>query len=148
MNGDQRSILAEALDTSMERGREYGPPDENFEATARLWDAYLTGVGRPLGGVDYALMMVLAKIARIQTGGPDREHFLDIAGYARAAAEVAGYERLNYDHDEEWAADEAATMTDEEVLVHFRGTEDGRTRDLLAEEVADRFERAMEEDDD
>jgi len=84
-NGD--SILLDAYETGRRRGKQYGPPDENFEQAAVLMGAYL---GLDLNGLDYAMLMIQAKMARLQTGGVDREHLLDIAGYARAAAEYAG----------------------------------------------------------
>ena len=81
------SILLDAYETGRRRGKQYGPPDENFEQAAVLMGAYL---GLDLNGLDYAMLMIQAKMARLQTGGVDREHLLDIAGYARAAAEYAG----------------------------------------------------------
>ena len=39
---------------------------------------------------DVAIMMILLKIARIQTGTFKPDNYIDIAGYAACAAEVAG----------------------------------------------------------
>lgn len=81
------SVLLDAYTTGQERGRQYGPPDENFDAAARLKSGYL---GADMDGFDYAIEMILTKIARLQTGGRDRDTLVDIAGYARGAAVYEG----------------------------------------------------------
>ena len=81
------SVLLDAYRTAQKRGRQYGPPGENFEAAAALIGSYL---GADMDGFDYAVAMVLAKAARLQTGGRDRDTLLDIAGYARGAAAYEG----------------------------------------------------------
>lgn len=84
---DGGSILLDAYQVGRRRGEQYGPPGENFEVASGLFDAYL---GTDTDPSDFAIAMVLAKVARIRTGGMDREHLVDIAGYARAAAVVEG----------------------------------------------------------
>jgi hypothetical protein len=86
---DGDSVLLEAYNTGRERGQQYGPPTENFTAAAELFGSYFGADAVPS---DYAVAMMLAKISRIKTGGMDREHLVDIAGYARAAAIAEGYD--------------------------------------------------------
>jgi len=68
-----------------ERGRSYGPPEENHGRTARLWNAYLLGRQNALGvsRVDVCFMNILQKIARCQSeAGPTKDSLEDIKGYA------------------------------------------------------------------
>lgn len=87
LNG--RSVLLDAYETARERAEEYGPPDENFEVAGDLQEAYL---GVDADGFDYCMLMVLAKVARLRTGERRRDSLVDIAGYARGAAE---YENID-----------------------------------------------------
>jgi hypothetical protein len=88
------SILQEAEAAAIERGKSYGPPDQNMRAIARLWTAYLQTHAEQNGGevdlspVDVAMMMTDVKKARHQTGSGSRDNFVDMAGYARVASEV------------------------------------------------------------
>ena len=59
---------------------------ENHENIARLWSAYLDTLVAPS---DVALMMALAKIARTKTGELNPDDFIDMAGYAGIAGELA-----------------------------------------------------------
>lgn len=53
---------------------------------ARLWTAYL---GVQITPVEVATMMVLLKIARTRTGAPNIDCWVDAAGYAALAGEIA-----------------------------------------------------------
>ena len=55
---------------------------------AVLWSAFL---GMPITARDVALMMVLLKIARTKTGTFNPDDYVDAAGYAALAADVAGH---------------------------------------------------------
>ena len=72
-----------------EREGQYGSPENNFQVIADLWNAYLTDEVY-LSSVDVAMMMSLLKIARIRTGTHKEDSFLDLAGYAACAYEIAG----------------------------------------------------------
>lgn len=83
----------EVLDTAIktvceERQDSYGKPEDNFAIIAGLWSGYLGDV--MLEAEDVAIMMILLKIARIRTGKFKPDNYIDIAGYAACAAEVAG----------------------------------------------------------
>lgn len=70
-----------------ERERQYGKPEDNFAIIAKLWSAYKGDSFTPL---DVAMMMSLLKIARIKTGVGTVDSFVDLAGYAACAGEIAG----------------------------------------------------------
>ena len=67
--------------------QDYGSPENSFRQVAELWNAYLGG--KIVQPVDVPLMLVLLKIAQIQTGGGTDDNYVDIAGYAACAGEVA-----------------------------------------------------------
>lgn len=69
-----------------ERETDYGAPEDNFAAIARLWSAY---DGRDYSPVDVAAMMALLKIARIHSGRATADSFVDLAGYAACGGEIA-----------------------------------------------------------
>lgn len=89
------SILETAVEvTSGERRRDYDNPKPNHERIARIWNAYLqsraASADAPLSALDVAHMMILLKIARtVYT--PTRDSYVDIAGYANCAADIAGF---------------------------------------------------------
>jgi len=69
-----------------QREQDYGSPEDNFSLIASLWSAY---TGRPLTAIDVAMMMSLLKIARIKTGSSNMDSYVDLAGYAACAGEIA-----------------------------------------------------------
>lgn len=80
-----------------EREQDYGTPEDNFTTIGLLWGVYLRAAHPelqytlPINGIeakDVAVMMSLLKVARIATGSsPDS--FVDLAGYAACAGEIA-----------------------------------------------------------
>jgi hypothetical protein len=77
-----------------DRAQQHGDKGTNFNATAKLWNAYLEirkgGAAAPITGTDFALMMVLAKMSRVHTGSVfNMDNFVDMAGYSACAGEVA-----------------------------------------------------------
>jgi len=89
------TILEEAAEhVEGRRQQDYGPPAENFYRVAQLWTAYLAGRGlidldRTDGimPTDYAWMMALVKIARLEHGY-HHDSVVDLAGYAACAAQI------------------------------------------------------------
>jgi hypothetical protein len=68
-----------------ERETDYGSPEDSFTIIADLWSAYM---GHSYTAKDVAMMMALLKVARIKAGNtPDS--FIDLAGYAACAGEIA-----------------------------------------------------------
>lgn len=86
--------IAEQVATivGVDRAGQHGSKKENFDKIATLWNAYL-GIRRhpadPLTALDHAHMMVLLKVARTQSGSTNPDDWMDMAGYAVCAGEVA-----------------------------------------------------------
>ena len=68
-----------------EREQDYGTPEDSFSLIGKLWTAY-TGVS--FTPKDVAMMMALLKVARIKAGNK-ADSFVDLAGYAALAGEIA-----------------------------------------------------------
>lgn len=84
---------AEVLDTAKkcvcgQREQDYGNPEDNFQLIADLWGAYM-GYNGLFTPKDVAIMMALLKVARIRTGTGTDDCFVDLAGYAACAGEIA-----------------------------------------------------------
>lgn len=70
-----------------DREQNYGTPEDNFTRIADLWTAY-SGYG--FDAHDVALMLALLKIARAASGVNHPDNYVDLAGYAACAGEIAG----------------------------------------------------------
>jgi hypothetical protein len=99
----QESILEEALKaTSGPRRRDYDAASPNHKRIADAWEWYIRArkdPGAPLSALDAAHMMILLKLARA-CYTPTRDTYIDIAGYARCAAEISGFELNNGEQQE------------------------------------------------
>tara|TARA_R110000751_G_scaffold91490_1_gene179547 strand:- start:65 stop:337 length:273 start_codon:yes stop_codon:yes gene_type:complete len=83
------TVLDEAAATIIDRGETHGDVGENQLLTSILWSAYLAaGPGPNLQPHDVAVLNILQKISRLRCGRPDRDHFVDIAGYAEIAVRL------------------------------------------------------------
>ena len=71
-----------------DRQDQYGKPEDSFGAIADLWTAYL-GTGKEIDPVDVANMMILLKIGRAKENPKHQDNWVDIAGYAACAGEIA-----------------------------------------------------------
>ena len=65
---------------------EYGKPEDSFGKIAKFWTAYN---GHEYTTHDVAMMMALLKVARIRTGHGGEDSYIDLAGYAACAGEMA-----------------------------------------------------------
>jgi hypothetical protein len=74
------------------RADDYGPPDESFARIADGWNWWLRARGRDadLDAEDVAAMLALLKLARAAQTPAHADSWVDLAGYAACAAEVAG----------------------------------------------------------
>lgn len=90
-----QSVLDEAKRiTGGDRRQDYGHPADDFAHTARMWNGILAGKlrqGAEITAMDVPLCMIAIKLAR-QSHRHKRDNLVDIAGYARTAAMVAGDE--------------------------------------------------------
>jgi hypothetical protein len=68
-----------------DRNKDYSDPTENFDQIAGLWTRYL---GVPINPHNVAVLMILAKVARISTSPDKADNWIDIAGYAACGAET------------------------------------------------------------
>ena len=78
-------VLEEAIKCVSDREQQYSTPEDNFGMIAELWSVWL---GYAVDARDVAMMMALLKVARINTGNSE-DSFVDLAGYAACAAELA-----------------------------------------------------------
>ncbi len=84
---DRERILQQAIQCIChDRQNAYGEPEDSFECIAALWEAYM-GIG--FSAKDVAIMMALLKVARIATGKHKADNYIDLAGYAACAGELA-----------------------------------------------------------
>jgi hypothetical protein len=85
-----------------EREAQHGGKADNFRRIGALWSTYLSIRRSPssdLDPADVGHMMVLMKIARTQSGAVNPDDYIDAAGYAACAGEIA----LQAAVDEDWA---------------------------------------------
>ena len=90
---------AKNIVTGARRGA-YGTPEDNFDRTARFWQAYLLNSNRTLVGLDgkpaeitaadVSPMMRLMKEARLCESPDHYDSFVDLVGYTLTGAEVNG----------------------------------------------------------
>lgn len=73
-----------------DRNEQYGEPEDNFKAIADFWNVYLKHA-KPdeLSARDVANMMTLFKIARMSTGTPKEDNYVDAIGYLACGCEIA-----------------------------------------------------------
>lgn len=88
---NRAEVLQTASDyVTKDREGQYGKPEDNFRYIAEFWNIYLGDrVDTKLDAEDVAMMMCLLKIARIATGEPKADNYIDLAGYSACAGEIA-----------------------------------------------------------
>ena len=73
-----------------DRAKTHGDKKANHQNIADLWSAYLSGqLSAPISAKQAALMMALLKIARTKSGSENPDDYVDLAGYAACAGEIA-----------------------------------------------------------
>jgi hypothetical protein len=74
-----------------DRAATHGDKVTNHENIARLWNAYLgnEGIECVLNAKNVAVMMILLKVARTSAGAHNMDDYIDAAGYAGCAGEIA-----------------------------------------------------------
>jgi hypothetical protein len=100
----------------VDRENTYGSPENNFSLIGALWDNYLFAKDmahirkgdhghRRITGEDVAVMMTLLKVARIATGEVKADNYIDLAGYAVCAGELATIDIPESEEETEYEAD-------------------------------------------
>ena len=70
-----------------DRNLQYGEPEDNFNAIAKLWSAFLD---TPISAPQVATMMCLFKIARLKGSCYEsKDSWVDLIGYAACGGEIA-----------------------------------------------------------
>lgn len=86
-------IAARAADlVGGNREKQHGAKSDNFTRIATMWDAYMRirrEPAAPIDALDVGHFMVLMKLARTQSGSLNVDDYIDAAGYAACAGEVA-----------------------------------------------------------
>lgn len=75
-----------------QRDRQHGQKRDNFTRIAAVWNAWLAirrDPAAPLDAHDVGMMMAFMKGARTQSGAVNTDDYIDMAGYAACAGEVA-----------------------------------------------------------
>jgi hypothetical protein len=92
---EQESILEEARRiVKGDRQNQYGPPDQDFQRTAKMWSA-LKGV--EFSAQDVAMFMICLKLSR-QTHQNKRDNWVDVAGYAECGSKC-GQPKVDQDYE-------------------------------------------------
>jgi hypothetical protein len=80
---EQEDILVEALRITKEkRNTDYGPPHIDFARTAKIWSAIF---GVEIDSYQVGMAMIGLKMSRAMHTRTKRDHYVDMAGYARCA---------------------------------------------------------------
>lgn len=87
------AILRQAADiVEGPRQRTHGDVEHSFALAARYWSLRL---GVPVDPVAVADCLGLFKLVRSQCGSPHPDHYVDRAGYAGIAGQLAGMSRTD-----------------------------------------------------
>ena len=82
----REEILTEANNiVNGTRNEAHGTPEDNFKRIAHFWSSYLE---KEVTAHDVAIMMILLKVARTQSGTGSMDNYIDIAGYSACAGEI------------------------------------------------------------
>ena len=77
---------AAAQCVTTDREAAYGAPEDNFKRIAKLWSAYSD---IDFTAHDVGIYLALVKIGRISSGQVKADNYVDLAGYAACAGEIA-----------------------------------------------------------
>lgn len=117
-NSPRRNLLLEAIElVDGDRNVDYGDPNDDFQKTASYWNIYIKSIfvrmchqnglispddcnllhldealdqlGELLTPKDVAVMMMQLKMSRLSWSPNNRDHWVDIAGYAACGWDCA-----------------------------------------------------------
>ena len=91
---NERTVLLDGAEEAVngDRNVQYGDPNADFQRTADMWKAYLSGVyaaDRDIEPHDVAAMMALLKLSRIAWSPEKFDSWMDLAGYAACGWDCA-----------------------------------------------------------
>lgn len=90
---NRREVLESAIEiVCNNREKEYGSPEDNFNIISDLWSSYK---GVSFTAQDVAIMLALLKIGRMSSGQVKEDNYIDLAGYAACAGEIATRNKKN-----------------------------------------------------
>lgn len=89
------SILEEAQQLVYgPREKAYAHPKVDFKRAVGMLNAlFESKLKEPLTETDWALVMIVCKVARLAHDGQARDGWVDVAGYAETGARVAGIDK-------------------------------------------------------
>lgn len=100
----QQIVETAANLVSGDRARTHGDKTDNHQRIAAVWNGILSAAGKqpkqPLNAHDVANLMEGMKIARRYAGSFNVDDYIDGAGYAAVAGEIAGEQERK---DQTWA---------------------------------------------
>ena len=84
---ERKGVLdAAAQCVTADREATYGSPEDNFTRIAKLWSAYSD---IEFSAHDVGIYLALVKVGRISSGQIKADNYVDLAGYAACAGEIA-----------------------------------------------------------
>lgn len=90
---ERTKLLEEVARIVRERGDSYGRPGDHFGRTVGAINAlFAHKISQPFTAADWAMFMVIDKIAREQHA-PKRDNACDMAGYAACLGEIRAEEK-------------------------------------------------------
>lgn len=103
---NRKDTLESALKAvTLDRAVKHGKPEDSFKAIAEFWTTYLRTAGvittQSIKPDQVATMMGLLKIARAAQNHTHDDNYIDMAGYAACAAEIATAGRITPDQMQE-----------------------------------------------
>lgn len=84
------NLMRAAKMVTHDRQEQHGDPAVNLRNIGDLWTMYLD---TPINSKDVAIMMVLLKVARTQSGEHNPDDYVDMCGYAAIAGQLAAGQR-------------------------------------------------------
>lgn len=86
---------AQVLDTAKQyvtrdRQADHGNPESTFGLIAEFWSSY---IGIRIGPADVAMLLGLLKVARQRSNPYHDDNYVDLAGYAACAGELAAVQQ-------------------------------------------------------
>jgi len=99
-NISKAKLLDLAKQAVVDRGLNYGKPEDNFRRIARRWQVHFLnryGIFIQFDSTDVAIMCVDLKLARLDNNADHLDSWIDVAGYAACGANINCAPRITED---------------------------------------------------